>query len=141
VQLPEEDFAAMPFQTHANRDGGTAYYAPHPTVGTLQAMLDDAQPVPDVAFDPNLRVSSGNGVLSCLHKQKDGRAIYFFANSSDDAVDTFVRLRGDLALQLWNPHTGEKASAEIARLMVGGQAVTRLHLRLAPVSTVFAVAP
>jgi len=141
IHLPETDFAATPFHTSTNRTGGKAYFAPHPTVGTLQAILDDALPVPDVAFDPSLRVSSGNGVLSYLHKQKDGRDIYYFANSSDDAVDTFVRLRGNLTPQLWNPHTGDKTPAEVTHIQDHGQEVTRVHLKLAPVTSVFVVAP
>ena len=141
VHLPDADFAVTPFQTSTNRTGGKAYFAPRPTVGTLRSILDDAVPVPDVAFDPDLRVSSGNGVLSYLHKQKDGREIYYFANSSDDTVDTYVRLRGDLAPQLWDPHTGDQTPAEVTHLQEHGQAVTRLHLKLAPVTAVFAVAP
>ncbi len=141
VHWPDADFAAAPYQTNTNSAGGKAYFAARPSVGTLQAILDDAAPVPDVAFDPGLRVSSGNGVLSYLHKQKDGREIYYFANSSDDAVDTFVLLRGDLAPQLWNPHTGDMTPAEFTPQQEHGQPVTRLHLKLAPVTSVFAVAP
>ena len=141
VTLPDTNFNVTPFQTHANARGGKAYFAPQPTVGTLQAILDDALAVPDVAFDADLRVSSGNGFLSYLHKQKEGREIYYFANSSDTAVDTFVRLRGDLAPQLWNPHTGEKTPAEVTHLLEHGQAVTRLRLKLAPVTSLFVVAP
>jgi len=141
IVLPETEYAATPFQTRTNRNGGKAYFASQPTVATLQAILDDALPVADVAFDPNLRVSSGGGALSYLHKQKDGREIHFFANSSDDTVDTFVRLRGDLKPQLWNPHTGEKMPAEVTHVQAHGQTVTRLHLKLAPVTSVFAIAP
>jgi putative intracellular protease/amidase len=141
VPLPGVDYVATSFQVRTNRHGGKAYYAPQPTAGTLQAILDDALPVPDVAFDPNLRVSSGNGALSYLHKQKDGREIYYFANSSNDAVDTFVRLRGHLTPQLWNPQNGDKAVAEVSYLVEHGQAITRLHLQLAPVTSLFAVAP
>ena len=141
VHWADADFALAPFQTCTNIAGGKAYFAARPTVGTLQAILDDAVLVPDVAFDPQLRVSSGNGVLSYLHKQKDGREIYYFANSSDDAVDTIIRLRGDLSPQLWNPLTGEQTPAEVSHLQDHGQAVTRLHLKLAPVTAVFAVAP
>ena len=141
VHWSEADFAATPFQTHTNIAGGKAWFAARPTVGTLRAILDDAVPVPDVAFDPELRVNSGNGVLSYLHKQKDGREIYYFANSSDDAVDTVVSLRGHLAPQLWNPHTGARLPAEITHQQEHGQPVTRLHLKLAPVTAVFAVAP
>ena len=141
VNFPDTDFSTTAFQTTTNPNGGKAYFAAHPTVGTLQAILDDAQPVPDVAFDQNLRVSRGNGFLSYLHKQKDGRDIYYFANSSDDPVDTFVRLRGEFTPQWWDPHTGEKSSAEFTRAQDHGQPVTILHLKLAPVTSIFAVAP
>ena len=141
VHWSDADFGVTPFQMSTNRAGGKAYFATRPTVGTLRAMLDDAVSVPDVAFDPELRVSSGNGVLSYLHKQKDGREIYYFANSSDDTVDAFVRLRGDFTPQLWNPHTGEKTPAEVTHLKDHGQFITRLHLKLAPVNSVFVVTP
>jgi hypothetical protein len=59
-------FRVTPFQTVTNRNGGKAYFAARPTVGTLPAILDDALPAPDVAFEPRLRVSSGNGVFSYL---------------------------------------------------------------------------
>ena len=141
VELPESEYAATPFQTRTNGNGGKAYFAPLPTVAALQAMLDDALPVADVAFDASLRVSSGDGALSYLHKQKDGREIYFFANSSDDEVDTVVRLRGNLTPQFWNPHTGEKTPAEVTHAQEHGQTVTRLHLKLAPVTSLFVTAP
>ncbi len=139
--LPDPDIAAKPFTTHVNPKDGKAYFAPEPTTGTLQAILADALPVADVAFDPNLQINSGGGFLSYLHKQTDGREIYFFANSSTDAVDTFVKLRGNLSLHLWNPHTGTKTPAEVTHVMEHDQPVTQLHLKLAPVSTIFAVAP
>ncbi|MEI7935430.1 MAG: glycosyl hydrolase [Verrucomicrobiota bacterium] len=141
VVLPETEYAATPFQTRTNGNGGKAYFAAQPTVAALQAMLDNALPVPDVAFDESLRVSSGDGALSYLHKQKDGREIYFFANSSDDAVDTFVRLRGNLTPQFWNPHTGEMTPAKVTHVQEHGQAITRLHLKLAPVTSLFVIAP
>ena len=140
VPLPDVNAIVAACQIRTNRNGGKAYFAPHPTAGTLQAILDDAVPVPDVAFAANLSVSRGNGMLSYLHKQKDGQDIYYFANSSDDAVDTFVQLRGHLNPQLWNPQTGDKTPAEVTHLLVQGQAVTRLHLQLAPVTAMFAVA-
>ena len=141
VHYSDVEYAVAPFHTNTHQKGGKAYFAPRPSVGTLRAILDDALPVPDVAFDPSLRVSSGNGVLSYLHKQKEGSDIYYFANSSDDAVDTFVRLRGKSTPQLWNPHTGEKSPAEVTHQLDHGQPVTRLHLKLEPVTSLFVVTP
>ena len=134
-------FRVTPFQTVTNRNGGKAYFAARPTVGTLPAILDDALPAPDVAFEPRLRVSIGNGVFSYLHKHKDGHESYCFANSRADASHTFVRLRGGLAPQVWDPRTGEKSPAEATHLNDHGQPVTHRHLKLAPVSSVFMIAP
>ena len=39
------DESLNPFQTRSNASGGQAYYAPQPTAGTLQAILNDALPV------------------------------------------------------------------------------------------------
>ena len=36
-----------------------------------------------------------NGALTYIHKVKNGRDIYFFANSSEKPVDTKVVLRGE----------------------------------------------
>jgi len=133
--------AVMPFNTNGNKDGGKAYFAPTPTVGTLREILDDAVPVPDVAFDPKLRVESGKGALSYLHKQRAGQELYFFANSSDDRVDTLVRLRGKLSPQSWDPHSGVRSPVECTHENVHGQDVTCVRLKLPPVSSVFVVAP
>jgi hypothetical protein len=80
-----------------------------------------------------------DGALTYIHKVKDGRDIYFFANSQDAPVDTKVVLRGQKSLALWNPHTGERQKAETPQAETGGQPVTTLHLVLAPVTAVFYV--
>ena len=80
-----------------------------------------------------------DGALTYFHKVKDGRDIYFFANSQDTPVDTKVVLRGQKSLALWNPHTGERQKAETTQAEAGGQPVTTVHLVLAPVTAVFCV--
>ena len=120
----------------ANAKGGKAYFLPSPGPGALQAALDDLLPVPDVKFEEEVKVSGGN--LSYIHKVIGGRHVYFFANSSQTAVDVHVRLRGKLALETWDPHTGEIGPADAALLPDGGD-VTRVRLRLEPVRSVFLV--
>lgn len=139
VKIGDTDFTVAPYRTSPNARGGVAYFAPRPTAGTLQAILDEALPTADVLFPTDLRVSSGNGMLSYIHRQKDGRDIYFFANSSDTLVDSVVRLRGKLSLQYWNPTNGETSAAETTQGQEHGQAVTRLPIKLAPVSSLFVV--
>ena len=49
---------------------------------------------------------SGKGVFNYIHKQKNGKEIYFFSNSTDDTFTTPVELRGRWKLQEWDPYTG-----------------------------------
>jgi hypothetical protein len=76
-----------------------------------------------------------DGALTYIHKVKDGKDIYFFANSRDTAVDTKVVLRGKKALELWDPLTGERRAAEAT----ASDASTTVRLVLDPVSAVFFV--
>jgi hypothetical protein len=79
-------------------------------------------------------------MLSYLHKVKDGFDLYYFANSSDEPVDTWVRLRGAKLVQQWDPHTGAMMPALPAATTQDGE-VTRVRLKLDPVQSIFLVAP
>ena len=122
-----------------NSRGGAAYFLPKPTPEALQAALDEALPAADVSFENKPKVSSGGGVMSYLHKVKDGRDIYLFANSSDDPVDTTVKLRGRMVPELWDPHTGSTVKAEYSYLKEHGVDVTRVKLKLDPVKSLFVI--
>ncbi len=106
----------------------------------LGAALEDALPTPDVQFATRgPTVDTRKGMLSYLHRIKDGRNIYFFANSTDVAVDTEVILRGDLKLQSWNPHTGATLAVERDPVQENNQPFTRVRLQLGPVKSVFLI--
>ena len=79
------------------------------------------------------------GALTYIHKVKDGRDIYFFANSSPRDIDTNVVLRGHKTLTIWNPHTGTQEPAEIVPGDIDGQPTTTVHLKLTSVSSLFLV--
>jgi hypothetical protein len=111
-----------------NARGGRAYFLPSPSAEALRAILEEALPDGDVVFEEAVTVSGGN--LSYLHKNVDGREVYFFANSSETPVDCHVRLRGRPALEEWNPHSGA------IRPAVSG---SRLRLVLPPVESRFYV--
>jgi len=128
-----------PHSVRANVKGGKAYFVPVPRASVLKAMLDDALPVGDVKFEKDIEVSGGN--LSYIHKVVNGRNVYFFGNSSETAVDTHARLRGKLALEQWDPHTGAIRAAECSHATEGGQDVTRVKLTLPAVRSVFLVGP
>jgi len=80
-----------------------------------------------------------DGALTYIHKVKDGRDIYFFANSSPQDIDTKVVLRGKKTLRIWNPHTGAQQDAESTPGEVNGQPVTNIHLVLPSVTSQFFV--
>ncbi len=135
------DESLQSFQINRHPQGGRAYFARRPTIATLQVILDDATPVADVSFEDSPRIDAGGGMLSYLHKVKDGTHLYYFANSSDERVDTWVRLRGWRALQQWDPHTGAMATRACDYLTEHGQTITRFRLVLEPVKSMFLVAP
>jgi len=125
------------YTSHTNAKGGKAYFIPSPQAAVLKAVLDDALKVHDVAFEQDVSVHNGN--LSYIHKVVEGRDVYFVGNSSDDAVDTFIRLRGKQRLECWDPHTGRISACESEAIADSGCEVTRVRLRLAPVCSVFLV--
>jgi hypothetical protein len=122
---------------HANARGGRAWFVPEPSPAALRAVLDAAVRVWDVQFEPDLAVSGGN--LSYIHKVKDGLDLYFLANSSETPVEGWLRLRGSLSLEEWNPHTGQAGPVEHARQRDDGQDVTRVRFNLPPVQSRFLV--
>lgn len=126
-----------------NLANGRAFFLPQADPDLLQAVLKQVLPVRDVniqeAMWPLKDGRAYEGALTYLHKVKNGQDIYFFANSSDKSVDTTVVLRGKKQLQVWNPHTGEKALSHPKFGSEGSSPVTTIRLALAPASSLFYV--
>jgi hypothetical protein len=123
---------------HRNAKGGKAWFIPSPQVAALKAVLAEALPDGDVVIDQDLTTPGGN--FSYIHKVKDGKSIYFFGNSSDAEVDTWAALRGKLAPELWNPHDGKTGPAGFEQVAGKEGPVTRVHVKLPPVHSLFLVA-
>jgi hypothetical protein len=128
---------------NASPAGGHAYFVPKWKDTLLADLLKRVTPVPDVAIQlPPTPVIIGRdyaGALTYLHKVKDGREIYFFANSRRQPVETTVVLRGQKKLALWDPHTGERRPLTTTPGEVAGQPVTTVPLSLEGVHAVFYV--
>jgi hypothetical protein len=142
ITIVVDDFKS--YFTNRNSAGGRGYFLPQPDINILNAVLKEAVPVRDVDIQqaPMWPVKMGpayDGALTYLHKVKDGRDIYFFANSTDKLVDVKVALRGERNLAIWNPHTGEKEKAESSKTETSGQPVTTVRLVLPPVQATFFV--
>ena len=110
----------------------------------IKAIMQEALPVWDVAIEepmsPVVLAPEYDGSLTYIHKVKDGRNIYFFANSTDKPVDTNVVLRGTMDLSLWNPMNGEIIPVEeTSSNAKDGQPLTTVKLKLNPTSALFYV--
>jgi hypothetical protein len=99
---------------------------------TLRKALDKALDVYDVDFE-------ANKVLRYIHKIKDGRNIYLFANITKKAIDTHAKLRGRVQPEIWDPHTGEISKAECSHKVEAGTDVTVVRITLAPFKSIFIV--
>ena len=136
-----ENFYVFWYYIHQNEAGGRALFLPvvHPWL--LDFALKQTLPLRDVDIqEPIGQLRRGNeyqGALTYIHKVKDGRDIYFFANSSPQAIDTKVVLRGRKTLRIWNAHTGTQEPAEFTPGEVKGQPVTTIHLVLPSVASLF----
>jgi len=142
VELVKEIFGLDPRKLERDEiynasKNGRAIYVPKPDISSLQMVLSEQQY--DIEFMSNPILSTDFGKFSYIHKIKDDRHIYYFANSSDELIKTKVRLRGDLVLESWNPHTGKISTISMRTIKDGEDTFTECYLSLQPTKSVFFV--
>lgn len=103
------------------------------TVGFLNIPLYEYR-----QMEPYYRLSEA-GTLIYVHKRRQGRDLYYFANSSVEPYRGEVLLRGHMDLELWDPQTGEVKELPCVRTVAGGVPYTKFFLELPPASALFAV--
>ncbi len=122
-----------PAKPATNKKGGIAVFLEKPTADTMRQTLDRMLDVYDVEFE--------NGKeLRYIHKVKDGKDIYFFANLSKAPISTTVKLRGKISPELWNPHTGEISKPEYSHEKNKSSGVTKVKIDLPPTQSLFIIA-
>ena len=82
-----------------------------------------------------VEVTGGN--FTYIHKEIEGRDVYFFANSGDEPVSADVVLRGNKRLELWDPHSREPKREADCRPNQNG--TTTLKVSLGSVKSAFYV--
>lgn len=149
------------FVAVSNERGGKAAFLPSAEKDLLANAIDLLLPCPDVHINtvgsldqrdalhrPLLGVDEYRGLppeklgmFSYIHKQKDGKDIYFFANSTDSFVETDVRLKGKLSLEIWNPYTGDLGKEIPVKYEIGNDNIvyTTFRLQLSPVKSIFII--
>lgn len=168
VNLIKEIFGINPLETmpdkqvsESNPQGGKALFLPSAEKDILAKAIETLLPDPDVHIEKvdhldqpdalhrrllgvdeyrNLP-SEKLGMLSYIHKQKNRKDIYLFANSTDHPVKTNVSLKGKLSLEIWNPYTGsmEKKVNSKYEKKENGITYTTFTLDLSPVNSVFII--
>jgi hypothetical protein len=135
----------MPAETTAvktNASNGRIIFIPKPDAESLQSAFGQLRQIPDVSFENNPQPTSGKGVLSYIHKRKDGKDIFLFANSSNDDIHTLVTVKGTIKGSYWNPHDGSVQPIADAKYtkMSDGQDFTTIQLDLLAVHSLFWIA-
>ncbi len=119
---------------NSNANGGRAVFLGPNYVNTLEATLDEMVETYDVDISP---VETTGGDLTYIHKVKNEKDFYYFANSSDKAVTVQVTVRQTMAQpMLWDPHTGTKLSPTSSET---GNGKTTLEFTLPAVYSFFLV--
>ena len=139
-----QNFYVFWYYVKKNKAGGQAIFLPvtHPWLMDFALKLVLPQRDVDIQEPLIAQVKLGpdyDGALSYIHKVKDGRDIYFFANSSPKAINAKVVLRGKKTLGIWDPHTGAQQQADFTAGEAAGQPITTVKLVLPPVTSVFYV--
>ncbi len=136
-----QNFYVFWYYVKKNKAGGAAYFLPNSQPWLMDFALKQVLPLRHVNIQEPIgllrRGPEYEGALTYIHKVKNGRDIYFFANSSPKSVDTKVILRGTKTLRIWNPHNGETQPAEFTQGEASGQPVTTIRLALPSVSSLF----
>jgi len=114
-----------------NAAGGKAFLIPNPTAENLRKAISSVV-VPDVAFE------SGKP-LEYLHKVREDRDVYFFANPKEKAYTGMVAIKGSLALTGLDPHTGKSFKISTSNIMRQNQSYTLVDLKLEANHSVFLI--
>jgi hypothetical protein len=126
--------------THKNANGGVAMFLPLADSVNLARALNQVAPAADVVLENTTPANRGAGKLSYLHKIKNGKNIYYIANSTTNPVNTYISLKGKQKLELWDPNTGDKSAIKnVTYIRVNGVVYSRIKLDLEAVKSVFIV--
>jgi hypothetical protein len=127
-----EPTGAVALDVRRGPRGGCAIRMQSLDAQLMRKALDSPGVCYDVAFqsDPPLRY---------IHKMRDGRHRYFFANLDPRCDGANVTLRGRHKLHAWDPHTGTVRPVEAAQARQGETDITCVSLKLPHNKSVFLV--
>lgn len=133
ARIAELMAALLPQETNRNTNnaGGEVLFVSHPDAASLTEALQCETPA-DVTFEPGKP-------LRYIHKERDGKALYYLANFSPAPYNAPITLRGKLRLEAWNPHTGERTPIKTTYQRQGNMTTTHFDLALQGRESIFIV--
>lgn len=111
---------------------GKAFFIEKPEPASLREVLEACCNCPDVDF-------SDGQELNYIHKEVEGKQVYYFANLKDIPYNAEVTLKGTIHPVLLNPHTGENAVVSFRHHTSNGVETTRIQLPIQAYSSVFII--
>ncbi len=144
-QVRHASYRFMNIFSKKNDKGGMGYFLPHPYTSALEEVINQSLPVKDVDMQtaPEYYVKMDHdyeGGITYTHKVRGGKDIYYFANSTDNPLETTVAVRGaKTSMEAWNPHTGERSVVTATVKEKNGEQITEFALSLPAVSGMFFV--
>ncbi|MBP5612462.1 MAG: hypothetical protein J6X20_07065 [Bacteroidales bacterium] len=129
-----------------NEQGGTGYFLPHAYTSVLEEVLRQVLPTRDVDLqipaDYYVKMDHDyEGGITYTHKVRGGKDIYYFANSTDQPLETTVAVRdAKKNLEYWDPHTGERRPVEATVGENRGIGTTSFGLSLPALHGIFVIA-
>jgi hypothetical protein len=123
-----------------NEKGGMFGFLPEASKETLTELLNRMNVLPDLSFDESQLSPAGLGYFNYLHKQKEGRDIYFITNTTDKDQSTTLQIRGDFRkMEYWNPYSGAIETIAGTKINRGTEVYTETSIALPAVSSLFIV--
>ncbi len=126
----------------SNAQGGEFAFLPDVTKESLSDLLKQMGISADVHFEMDSDTDHELGYFNYIHKNKEGKDIYFFTNTTEKPISTTISIRGKLKQpELWNPHTGTiNKLKEVKQIkQPDGTIATRITLNIPAVSSLFIV--
>ncbi|MCQ2429551.1 MAG: hypothetical protein MJ192_04370 [Clostridia bacterium] len=102
-------------------------------LGAFNAAYNDFTHMGLVDFIP------GGGMISHIHKKRDGIDIFYISNTTDQLYDEYVYLRGVFLPSRWDPQTGSTHDVRPHYVRSRGEVYTRVRVTLAEDRAVFLV--
>lgn len=121
------------------KDGGISVFVKDSSTDNLEKALNAVEDKKDVIFEPLENDKHNMGCFTYVHKVMDGKNLFYFANSTNEKIDTDVLVRGKFKLESWDAYNGEIDKISTTVIKKDGIYYTKFRLQLEKVKSILIV--